>query len=381
MKKIYLLAIIILSLFIFGCETTDTGSFTPAKKENSTTGRKKPSQAGIITAGEWNDLENWKFWQGIEYDYSNISSQWKLFTNNRIAVQIQNNNTPLSNAKVELKKKDEIIWTAKTDNLGRAELWAEVFRFNIHVDLSKYTIFVNEKKIDSLVLKNAKYGVNEITIDDATIDNSLRVELCFIVDATGSMKDELSFLKDDLQSVIEKLSKENNSLDIFTSSVFYRDEKDEYLVKYSKFTNNLDETIKFINKQKAEGGIDFPEAVHVGLHTAVNNLQWSDQAKTRIAFLLLDAPPHNNNQVINDLQNTIKKAAEKGIKIIPIAASGTNKETEFLMRFFAILTSGTYVFITDESGEGQTHLPPTVGSYSDEKLNDLLVRLVTKYSE
>ncbi len=51
------------------------------------------------------------------------------------------------------------------------------------------------------------------------------------------------------------------------------------------------------------------------------------------------------------------------------------------MRFMAISTNGTYVFITNDSGIGNEHLEPTVGEYQVEYLNDLLVRLINKYSE
>lgn len=75
------------------------------------------------------------------------------------------------------------------------------------------------------------------------------------------------------------------------------------------------------------------------------------------------------------------KAAEKGIKIISVTASGIDKETEFLMRFISISTNGTYVFITDHSGIGESHLEPTVGQYQVEYLNDLMVRLINKYAQ
>jgi hypothetical protein len=96
-------------------------------------------------------------------------------------------------------------------------------------------------------------------------------------------------------------------------------------------------------------------------------------------FLLLDAPPHYTQEVITSLELNLTKAAEKGIKIVPITASGIDKATEYLMRSFAILTNGTYVFITDDSGIGNDHLEPTIGDFEIEKLNDLLVRLVGEY--
>ena len=207
------------------------------------------------------------------------------------------------------------------------------------------------------------------------------MELSFIVDATSSMSDELEFIKDDLKNVIQRVKNDNPALSILTSTVFYRDTGDDYIVKHSAFTDDIDATLTFINQQRAGGGGDFPEAVHSALNTALNDLQWSDDAKTRIAFLLLDAPPHYEGQIVTDLHNSIKKAAMMGIKIIPITASGINKETEFLMRFFSVATNGSYVFITNDSGIGNDHLEASVGEYQVEYLNDLIVRLIKKYSE
>jgi len=85
--------------------------------------------------------------------------------------------------------------------------------------------------------------------------------------------------------------------------------------------------------------------------------------------------------VIETVQKAIENAATNGIKIIPITASGINKETEFLMRFSAIATNGTYVFITDHSGIGNDHLEPTVGDYEVEFLNNLMVRLINENLE
>ena len=51
------------------------------------------------------------------------------------------------------------------------------------------------------------------------------------------------------------------------------------------------------------------------------------------------------------------------------------------MRTLALTTNGTYVFLTDDSGVGGSHIKPTTDSYDVEKLNDLLVRLAIQYTE
>ena len=98
-------------------------------------------------------------------------------------------------------------------------------------------------------------------------------------------------------------------------------------------------------------------------------------------FLVLDAPPHDDPQVIAETVEHIREAAEKGIRIVPVAASGVDKSCEYLLRSMAIMTGGTYVFLTDDSGIGGGHIEPTIGSCEVEKLNDMMVRIVSGYLE
>ena len=339
------------------------------------------SQPGMMTAGEWNDLDNWTFWNNIIGDssYSSMPDYWKFYNNNRVSIQIlTGTGNPLNNAIVELKRNSTTIFTARTDNFGKAELWVDLFQKSETVDFSTISISVNGNLEKQSIIPYSQ-GINEIIVEAQQPKNC--IEIALVVDATGSMGDELEYIKTELVDVVQRVKSNNSQAAIYTSAVFYRDEGDEYVTRISNFSNDISVTNSFINKQSANGGGDYPEAVHTALEKAIDELQWSSNAKTRLMFLILDAPPHYESNVITSIQNSIKKAAEKGIKIIPITASGINKETEFLMRFMAISTNGTYVFITDDSGIGNEHLTPSVGEYQVEFLNDLLVRLISKYSE
>jgi primase-polymerase (primpol)-like protein len=95
----------------------------------------------------------------------------------------------------------------------------------------------------------------------------------------------------------------------------------------------------------------------------------------------LDAPPHYEPQVLDELKSSVKALSEKGIKLIPISASGVDKATEFLMRMVSIATNSTYVFITNDSGIGNDHIEASVGEYEVEYLNELMLRLIEEYSE
>ena len=208
-----------------------------------------------------------------------------------------------------------------------------------------------------------------------------RIEIGFMVDATGSMGDEIRFLQRELIDVVGRIKKERPCMDIYTGSVFYKDHGDDYLTRVQPLTSNPVNTIDFISHQYASGGGDFPEAVDFGLEACIKELNWSDEAGTKILFILLDAPPHVNPEIQERLNNAIQIAAVKGIRLVPVAASGINQQTEFLLKYMAIISNGEYLYITDDSNIGGRHLLPTGGKSDVEFLNDLMVKTIMKYSE
>lgn len=382
MKKLYFLSFIA-ALLLSACARPDDGMHDDysmhSKESKGSQGGIQP-QGGLVTAGEWNDLDNWDFYQKtlMKEPFKGFPDDWQMYTNHRIAVAITAKNKPAANATVTLFRNDTPIWTAKTDNLGRAELWVGAFQKEKELNPTLLRLKVNEQWVSTAAISETQ--VNRIALDETLPSPTNLVQIAFMVDATGSMGDELEFLKMDLKKVINEVQKTNTQLKISTGTVFYRDEGDEYVVKHSPFTEDINQTTEFISQQRADGGGDFPEAVDKAL-VQLNQLQWQPEARTRIAFLVLDAPPHNKPAVISSIQYSVKTAAASGIKLIPIVASGIDKTTEFLMRFIAMYTNGTYVFITDHSGIGNKHLEPSVGEYQVEKLSDLMVRLIKKYSE
>ena len=382
MKKLYFLSFIA-ALLLSACARPDDGmhdDYSMHSKESKDGQGGIQPQGGLVTAGEWNDLDNWAFYQKtlMKEPFKGFPDDWQMYTNHRIAVALTAKNKPAANATVTLFRNDTPIWTAKTDNLGRAELWVGAFQKEKELNTTLLRLKVNEQWVSTAAISETQ--VNRIALDETLPSPTNQVQIAFMVDATGSMGDELEFLKMDLKKVINEVQKTNTQLKISTATVFYRDEGDEYVVKHSPFTEDINQTTEFISQQRADGGGDFPEAVDKAL-VQLNQLQWQPEARTRIAFLVLDAPPHNKPAVISSIQYSVKTAAASGIKLIPVVASGIDKTTEFLMRFIAMYTNGTYVFITDHSGIGNKHLEPSVGEYQVEKLSDLMVRLIKKYSE
>lgn len=362
-----------------------------ADRSPSSDGNSNGNGAGIITAGEWNDLDNWDFWKALLAGQNQDQEQqaevygkhleyWEFSTDIRIPVTITDNqDNPVCGAKVALYRDNEPqpIWTAVSDNKGSAELWDRILAGAHAAEVHSYSISVNGAKAADQVTPNTECAIKA----SATSTADKTVDIAFIVDATGSMRDEIQFLKDDLIDILNKVKALQSDKKFRTGTLFYRDEGDEYLTKHDNFSEDPSVTLNFIKKQEAHGGGDFPEAVHTALERTIQNLSWTEGGYARLAFLILDAPPHHNQEVLSSVHRCIKQFAAQGIKIIPVSASGIDRSTEALLRLMAIFTDGTYVFITNDSGVGNSHITPSVGEYQVESLNSLIVRLINKYSE
>lgn len=341
-------------------------------------------RAGLLTAGEWNDLHNWnRHWVDLLADGETDGYQkmYGFYPRQRYTVMLTNENDfPIADAVAQLKSTDgKVLWEARTDNTGKAELWAALFSQEKESAAIRAEVWVNGNKHEIAEPKPAAAGFNYLKIN-AECYAPKNVDIVWAVDATGSMGDEIEYLKTELLDVIARAKGRSPELSYRMGTVFYRDKSDEYITKSNGLSPDIPKTVEFIQKQFAGGGGDYPEAVHSALEEAIFNQKWSESAVARICFLVLDASPHQGAEINASLQKSIREAARLGIRIVPIAASGIQKDTEFLMKFFGLATNGSYVFLTDHSGIGGKHLEPTTDEYKVEPLNNLLVRLITEYT-
>jgi hypothetical protein len=143
-------------------------------------------------------------------------------------------------------------------------------------------------------------------------------------------------------------------------------------------TQDLDKTMNFIKSITAGEGQGI-SAFQIGLNDAINQLQWRENSSAKIIFLLLDASPKSDKNTIDTIMNLTQSAAKKGIRIVPVACSGIDKKGEYLLRSIALLTNGTYTFLTDDSHIGDSHIKPTTDKYEVETFNALLKRLIKQY--
>jgi hypothetical protein len=335
------------------------------------------AKSRILTAGEVNDFNKWKMWEDYsENEFKSFSNLWGMKTSQRFSLQLTGkNHKAVMGEQVFLINKNtmDTVWRTYTDNTGKAELWANF----LNDSTAKGDYYISDSYRHTLFNPSAfANGVNVLAVEK-TCQLSNDADIAFVVDATGSMKDEIEFLKLELEDVVRSTMEKYNSLTLRASSVFYRDKTDEYLTRMTGFSDDLLKTLNFIKLQRADGGGDYPEAVDKALGMAIDSLHWNKNTRTKILFLILDAPPHK--EAIERIQQLTVKAAARGIRIVPIACSGTDKSTEFLLRSMALATNGTYTFLTNNSGLGNNHIEPTTDKYEVELLNNLLQRIIGEF--
>ncbi|MEE5992922.1 MAG: VWA domain-containing protein [Oscillospiraceae bacterium] len=337
------------------------------------------AEAGMLTAGEWNDNDNWGFFSGIVNKDLVSFPSYGIDPTQRIAVTVKNESGEnLPNAKVQLLAEDgSAIWNAVTNKNGIAYLFETDGKKGASVKVNSpsgaeanATVEKHSDTQSEEVSKANNVDVAVTVADSPTWYNDTQV--MFIVDTTGSMGDEMFYLQSDFGSIAEELNDEK----ITWSVSFYKDTGDEYVVKGENAFSNDPKFIRSqLNAESADGGGDNPEAVAEALTDAFNNHEWKDDT-AKVAFLIFDAPPHNEKET--EIQNAIKLASEKGIHLVPVVSSNAMRETELFGRAVAICTGAPYVFLTDDSGIGGSHLEPIIGDYEVEKLHDVIVRIINE---
>ena len=211
----------------------------------------------------------------------------------------------------------------------------------------------------------------ELPTRRAARPNSL--DLAFVVDATGSMGDEMRYLTREFQSIVRRVEAQHPGVDLRFALVAYRDHGDAFVVRRWDFTRSAAEMQQRLASVHAGGGGDYPEAMDEALDAALD-LDWRTGTAARLAFLVADAPPHAE-QYDATMQH-VREARARGLRLYPVAASGVADEAEYVMRAAAALTQARHLFLTDDSGVGNPHAEPAIPCYQVTALDDLLVRVV-----
>lgn len=119
------------------------------------------------------------------------------------------------------------------------------------------------------------------------------LDLCLIMDCTGSMASWIEHCKETLLTVIDSTVARDPTCKVRTAFVGYRDFGDGMgLFDLHDFSYDADKVKEFISNCTAKGGGDFPEDVQGAIRKALD-LNWMGlDDSVKLAVLVADAPAH-----------------------------------------------------------------------------------------
>jgi hypothetical protein len=198
-----------------------------------------------------------------------------------------------------------------------------------------------------------------------------RMEVCFVLDTTGSMGGLIEGAKQKIWSIANDMISAKPTPELRLGLVAYRDRGDEYVTKAFDLTNDIDAIYGNLQSFKAAGGGDEPESVNEALQDAVRKMSWSQDRKVlKIIFLVGDAPPHMDYAGGPKYPQVCQEAMKKDL-IINTVQCGNIAATAPFWKEIAQLSEGSYAAIA-QSGN-----MVAVATPMDKELSELNRKLGT----
>jgi len=173
-----------------------------------------------------------------------------------------------------------------------------------------------------------------------------RIEVCFVLDTTGSMGGLLEGAKQKIWSIANEMISAQPTPELKLGLIGYRDRGDDYVVKSFSLTDDIDAIYGHLRDFQAGGGGDAPESVNEALAEAIHKMPWSSDHKVlKIIFLVGDAPPHMDYPNGPKYPDLCREAAKKDL-IINTIQCGEMAETKPIWQEIAKLAEGSYVGIS-----------------------------------
>lgn len=357
------------------------GSAAPAA--DSAAAPNYPTQAEPVTAGVTDDNEQWTAYLDYLNRHTYVYANRRDVSERYVITVVDEAARPVHDATVEIYTGDTLFFTGRTDAGGRVLFHPRALDNRQAQGVREYRV-VASKGFVARSETFARGGADQWTMTlaaPARLDYA-QLDLLFLIDATGSMGDEIDKLKTTMADIADQIATLPERPDVRYGLVAYRDQGDAFVVRPYDFTPNLGDFQRNLAALRADGGGDEPEALNAALHSSLNDLHWRGEETVRLVILVADAPPHLDYRWEGFSYDTdMIDAVRRGIKIFPVGASNLNGDGEYIFRQLAQFTGGKFVFLTYADGSDPSSGPGTetdheVENYSVDTLDRLVVRLV-----
>lgn len=217
----------------------------------------------------------------------------------------------------------------------------------------------------------ASLSFNAFAVERKADEKKPRVEVCFVLDTTGSMGGLIAGAKAKIWTIANQVIKQKPTPEVRIALIGYRDRGDQYVTKRFDLTDDIDAVFKNLNEFAADGGGDGPESVNLALDEAVNKITWTaDRSVLKVIFLVGDAPPHMDYKDEKQYPEICKEAVKKDL-IVNTVQCGDLAETTPIWREIAKSSEGEFASI------GQTGDMAMIEAPQDKEIARLTAELGT----
>lgn len=353
-----------------------------------------PVQVIPLSAGEIDDNARWDTYLQYRQNYlaQYPSSVHDVdVTGRQIIVVTDAQGLPVMGALVQVYNGQTLVSESRTYATGQTLFFPNALPESRGVQ--SYRVVVTKRGVAVEFSLNPSAGfIWQVTLTDVPASPITQLDVLFLLDATGSMADEIAQLQNNILAIAGQIDALPGNVDVRYGLVSYRDRGDQYITQTTDFVADVGTFQSVLSAVRADGGGDTPESLNEGLHQAVQSVNWRSGDTIRLIFLVADAAPHLDYPQDYDYAQEMVAAAARGIKIHPLASSGLTPDGEFIFRQIAQYTMGHFLFLTYQQGAsgapGDSRPDLSVGTpfnpeqgqqgdYSVEQLDELVMRLIT----
>lgn len=341
------------------------------------------AQYEAVTAGVTDDNVNWREYLDYRARHRDLWVNDRDVSERYLIRVVDQDAIPVHDTLVKVYGGDRLLFEGRTDAGGEMLFHPRALSREHQGNRShEFSVVASKGYVAQSRTFDSRSGEQwTLLLNDPPRGQRTQLDLLFLLDATGSMDDEIDKLKASMANVADQITNLPEQPDVRYGLVAYRDRGDDYVVRPYDFTYDLYDFQRNLAAVDADGGGDTPESLNEALHVSLNGLSWRNEETVRLILLVADAPPHLDYGEPFSYDTDMIDAVRRGIKIFPVGASNLDVTGEYVFRQLAQFTGGKFVFLTYEEGSNPGSGPGAeteheVDNYSVDTLDRLVVRLV-----
>lgn len=301
----------------------------------------------------------------------------------RYVLKVQDENQrPVLDARVRIYDGQQLVFAGETLAGGKTLFFPSELGVSGNTNTLR-VVAERDNAVAETTLTRGQGEEIELALQGTLQPDPLKLDVLFLLDATGSMGDEIGRIQDTILSIANRVDNFQPRPELRFGLVAYKDRGDDYVTRVYDFTPDVQTFRQLLLSVHADGGGDTPESLNEGLHQAIQGVSWGERA-VRLTFLVADAPPHLDYAQDYDYTVEMQQALAHGIKIYTIGASNSDPQAEYVFRQLAQQTLAHFIFLTYQPGQNggapgestQLQAGTSPQGYTVERLDDMVVQTI-----